>query len=100
VGTPFYMAPEALKESIYSLKSDIFAIGALTYELLYSRPPWKADSEQKLYQHMVSVTPQYTSTRSPKINAFIQRCLAINPADRMDLEEMSDWLSKFSNLSR
>jgi serine/threonine protein kinase len=31
VGTPFYMAPEALKDSVYSIKSDIFAIGALTY---------------------------------------------------------------------
>ena len=41
---------------------------------------------------MISVTPQYVSSRSHKINNFIQRCLKISPAQRMDLEEMNEWL--------
>ena len=35
VGSPLYMSPEALKQSRYSDKSDIWAIGITAYELLY-----------------------------------------------------------------
>jgi len=34
VGTPLYMAPESLKKSYYSYKSDFFSIGIVFYEML------------------------------------------------------------------
>jgi serine/threonine protein kinase len=40
VGTPLYMPPEALVESIYSPLSDIFSVGIILYELLVGRTPW------------------------------------------------------------
>ena len=35
VGTPLYMAPETLLENTYNIKSDVWAIGVLYYELLH-----------------------------------------------------------------
>jgi serine/threonine protein kinase len=46
VGTPIYMAPEALKRGRYSFKADVWAIGVIYYELLTGRTPWFAKSEQ------------------------------------------------------
>lgn len=42
VGTPMYMPPESLEKSIYSFKSDIWAIGVIFYEMLTGNMPWIA----------------------------------------------------------
>lgn len=39
VGTPLYMAPESLKKSYYSYKSDLFSIGIVLYEMLVGHTP-------------------------------------------------------------
>ena len=38
VGTPQYMAPEALQGQVVDLRADLFAVGALLYEMLAGRP--------------------------------------------------------------
>lgn len=45
-GTLDYLAPEMLSGSRYLESVDIWSIGVLTYELLYGRPPFTADSEE------------------------------------------------------
>ena len=39
VGTPLYMAPESLKKSYYSYKSDLFSICIVLYEMLVGQTP-------------------------------------------------------------
>lgn len=39
VGSPIYMPPEALLQSVYNPKTDIWAYGILIYELLHGDPP-------------------------------------------------------------
>ena len=34
VGTPIYMAPEKLTEKAYDIKSEVWSLGILTYELI------------------------------------------------------------------
>lgn len=46
VGSPLYMAPESLKRNEYSLKTDIWALGVIFYELLTGETPWKAKNEK------------------------------------------------------
>jgi SNF-related kinase len=56
VGSPLYMSPQALRQNKYSEKSDIWALGATTYELLFGilsvfisgQVPWQACSEKEL----------------------------------------------------
>lgn len=44
------MAPEIVKKNEYDPKaSDVWAIGILTYRMLYGVPPFRAPSEKELY---------------------------------------------------
>lgn len=48
------MPPEALKENIYTPTCDIWAIGIIFYQLLKGLAPWRAVSEQKLYDKIMN----------------------------------------------
>lgn len=48
------MPPEALKENIFSHGSDIWAIGVIFFQLLKGLAPWRAVSEKKLYDKIMS----------------------------------------------
>lgn len=42
VGSPLYMSPEALKDNIYSEKSDIWSLGIILFEMLTGKVPFRA----------------------------------------------------------
>jgi serine/threonine protein kinase len=42
VGSPLYMAPESLRKNEYTLKTDIWGLGIIYYEMLTGDTPWKA----------------------------------------------------------
>ncbi len=42
VGTPFYMAPQILKNQKYSSKCDIWSLGVIFYQLIFGILPWFA----------------------------------------------------------
>ncbi len=44
VGTPIYMPPQSLENSLYSHKSDFFALGVIMYEMIYGKVPWFSKS--------------------------------------------------------
>lgn len=46
VGSPLYMPYEALTDMKFSIKSDIFALGSIWYELLTGQTPFQASSEK------------------------------------------------------
>lgn len=40
VGSPLYMSPQSLKQNIYTVKSDIWSLGIILFEMLHGRAPW------------------------------------------------------------
>lgn len=42
VGSPLYMAPQLLENKPYTIKSDIWSIGLMFYEMLFGKTPWPA----------------------------------------------------------
>lgn len=54
VGSPVYMPPQALKENIYSVSCDVWALGIIFFQLLKGNVPWRAISEKVLYDKILS----------------------------------------------
>ena len=87
LGTPAYMAPEqAAGDPNVDHRADLYAVGALGYELLAGRPPFGGLSPQGMLAAQVTTTPdpvtQHRDTVPPALAALIMRCLAKHPADR------------------
>src|SRR5213079_1203084 len=85
--TPAYMAPEqAAGDPRDDHRADLYAVGALGYELLAGRPPFSGLSPQNLLAAQVTGTPdpvtQHRASVPPALGALIMRCLAKHPADR------------------
>lgn len=60
VGTPLYMSPQLLKSERYTSKCDIWAIGVLTYELLYGKLPWTGNSQLELFNNMTKIPLRFS----------------------------------------
>lgn len=56
-GSPSYMSPEQVKAEELGPASDIYSLGAVTYELLTGRRPFKASNLAKLLHQIVFATP-------------------------------------------
>lgn len=56
MGSPGYMAPEALEQGKYGVKSDIWAIGVITYAMLEGKTPWKGKNSKDLLKKIKNVS--------------------------------------------
>lgn len=48
-GTPFYASPEVWREDPYDVKTDIWSLGCLMFELCMLRPPFDASNLDELF---------------------------------------------------
>jgi predicted Ser/Thr protein kinase len=72
VGTPGYMPPEQMEGRPVDARADVYAFGVLLHELLTGGPPGSAQLG----------TP-HRSGATRHLESIIKRCLAANPADRL-----------------
>ncbi|HVT40739.1 MAG TPA: protein kinase [Gemmatimonadaceae bacterium] len=87
VGTPNYMSPEqAAGDRALDARSDIYSMGAVTYEMLTGDPPHSASSVQAVIAKILSERPSPISQSRDlvpvNVDAAVQRALAKSPADR------------------
>ncbi len=87
LGTPAYMAPEqAAADPHLDHRVDIYALGALGYELLTGRPLFTGQSSAEVLAAQVTQQPEPIAARRPGVpealDAIIMKCLAKRPADR------------------
>jgi len=87
LGTPAYMSPEqAAADKHIDHRADIYAVGALAYELVAGRPPFTGATQQEvLAAHVTQAVEPLTKYREavpPALELLVMRCLEKKPADR------------------
>lgn len=82
VGTLPYMAPERLQRRPFDTRADVFAFGAVLYEMLAGRPAFTGDSPAEMIASVLTVNPGPIPGVSPALDRVIRRCLAKDAADR------------------
>src|SRR5262249_6005534 len=86
VGTVAYMPPEQALGRPPEPRSDLYALGALLYELVTRRPPFLGDDAVAIISQHINtqpVTPSWHNPEVPKaLEALILRLLAKAPEDR------------------
>jgi Tol biopolymer transport system component len=87
LGTPQYMSPEqAMGEKNIDARSDIYALGAVTYEMLVGEPPFTGPSVQAIVARLVTEEPRPISVQRKAVPAYIEaavlHALEKLPADR------------------
>ena len=86
VGTTAYMPPEQALGGEVSPQSDLYALGAMLYELLTGRPPSAGDDPTAVISQHINTPPVapswHTDTCPPALEELILHCLRKDPADR------------------
>ena len=86
VGTPAYMAPEQADGQLVDARADVFAFGAVLYELLSGRRPFQGSSPMSVMAAVLRDRPAPLSQVCPgipsRLEAIVMRCLEKEPAKR------------------
>jgi len=86
LGTLPYMAPEQLEGKPADARTDVFALGAVLYEMITGRRAFQAESQASLITKIMSEQPPPIRELQPvapaALNRLVMKCLAKDPADR------------------
>lgn len=87
LGTPQYMSPEqAMGERTVDARSDIYALGAVTYEMLTGEPPFTGPTVQAIVARLISEDPRAITAQRKAVPEYVEnavfRSLEKLPADR------------------
>jgi eukaryotic-like serine/threonine-protein kinase len=99
LGTPAYMSPEqAMGEREIGARSDVYALGAMTYEMLAGEPPFTGPSSQAIVAKVLTEQPPPLRPKRPTVppaaESAILTALQKLPADRWgSAKEFSDALT-------
>jgi serine/threonine protein kinase len=102
LGTIPYMAPEQLEGKPSDERTDIFALGAVLYEMAAGRKAFEGDSQAGLIAAILDHDPPSLSQRQPLIppalERLVKKCLAKDPDDRWqsarDIADELKWIGE------
>src|SRR5438132_6785120 len=95
LGTVGYMSPEQVRGQPADQRSDVFAFGAIVYEMLAGRSPFERDTAVETGYAILNDDPPPLPAEVPTaLDRLVRRCLAKRPEDRIQAaQEMVDALA-------
>ncbi len=84
-GTPAYMAPETINNEPVDARADLFAVGAILYELISGRKAFQGGTMLAILQAVLQENPPALggSAVAAQVDRVIRRAIAKRPADRL-----------------
>jgi eukaryotic-like serine/threonine-protein kinase len=83
-GSPNYMAPEQAggKDAVVTTATDVYGLGAVLYELLSGRPPFRGTSALDTIRRAVELAPEPLKGVPKDLSTICLKCLEKDPARR------------------
>ena len=86
IGTPHYLSPEIVNNEAYGLRSDLWSLGVVTYELAALRVPFGGNSLPAVAMKIMGAEPEPLTARSAELNWIVFGLLSKEPQQRPRLE--------------
>jgi len=102
IGTPTYMSPEQLSAGEITTATDVYSLGAMSFEMVAGRPPFVGGTPHELIaaklRDPVPRLSKLERSVTPEYEEIVNRCLATEPSIRPTAIDVADRLSRLVTL--